>query len=127
LIKELEAQKLLTKLQIDEAEKFLAQYEISLTKEAKADGIFSLLFLNAKSKREELLSLRKQFNDQSALLSEPLTQPLKTLEKIYVSDQQVYPLRTLVIAVGLASGFFAGLVLFFLHRSWRRFKFSSNG
>lgn len=127
LIKELEEQKKLTKLQIEEIEQFLSEYSTLTVNEGRVNSMSSLLFLNIKLKRDELLSLRKLYSDQSALLSEPLTQPLKTLEKIYASDQPVYPLRTLVIAVGLASGFFAGLILFFLNRSWRRFKFSSTG
>lgn len=122
LIQRLQQQMELTKLQIEDVEAFLDSFNKSVS-EIKIDApLSSLVFLNAKSKREELLSLRKLFNEQSALLSEPLTQPLTLIEKISTSDNPVFPKTILTIAGGIFSGLFGGLLALFVNLSWRRFK-----
>lgn len=120
LIKELQQQRALTQKQIIELEKFLAQYDKSLTQTAATDDIISLLFLTAESKREELLKLQKLYNDQRTMLTEPLTQRLSVLEDIYTSDKPVFPKKSLTVLGGLMGGFFVGLLALFIHRSWRR-------
>ena len=120
LIKELQQQRALTQKQIIELEKFLAQYDKSLTQTPAAPDIISLLFLTAESKREELLKLQKLYNDQRTMLTEPLTQRLRVLEDIYTSDRPVFPKKSLTVLGGLMGGFFVGLLALFIHRSWRR-------
>lgn len=120
LIKELQQQRALTQKQIIELEKFLAQYDKSLTQTPAAPDIISLLFLTAESKREELLKLQKLYNDQRTMLTEPLTQRLSVLEHIYTSDRPVFPKKSLTALGGLMGGFFVGLLALFVHRSFRR-------
>lgn len=120
LIKELQQQRALTQKQIIELEKFLAQYDKSLTQTPAAPDIISLLFLTAESKRDELLNLQKLYNDQRTMLTEPLTQRLSVLEDIYTSDRPVFPKKSLTVLIGLMGGFFVGLLALFVHRSFRR-------
>lgn len=119
LIKELQEQRALTQKQIIELEKFLAQYDKSLTQTPATPDIISLLFLTAGSKREELLKLQKLYNDQRTMLTEPLTQRLSVLEDIYTSDKPVFPKKSLTVLGGLMGGFFVGLITLFVHRSFR--------
>lgn len=119
LIKELQEQRSLTQKQIIELEKFLTQYDKNLARTTATSDITSLLFLNAESKREELLKLQKLYNNQRTLLTEPLTQRLGVLEDVYTSDRPVFPKKSLAVLGGLMVGFFAGLLALFIHRSWR--------
>ena len=119
LIKELQEQRALNQKQINELEKFLAQYDKNLAKTNATNDMTSLLFLNADSKRGELLKLQKLYNDQRALLAEPLTQRLSVLEDIYTSDRPVFPKKLITVLGGLMGGFFVGLLALFIHRSWR--------
>lgn len=119
LIKELQEQRALTQKQIAELERFLAQYDKNLVRTTETSDITSLLFLNAESKREELLKLQKIYRDQRTMLTEPLTQRLTLLEAIYTSDKPVFPKKRPAFLTGLMAGFFAGLLALFIHRSWR--------
>lgn len=122
LIKELEEQRDLTKKQVAELERFLAQYDKTVTQLNTSTDIASLLFLNAESKREELLKLQKIYNEQKTQLTQPLTQPLKLTEKIYVSEKPVSPKKKLAVLGGLAGGLFSGLILMFIFHSWLKFR-----
>ncbi len=122
LIDELEKQRDLTKKQVDELERFLAQYDKTVTQLNTSTDIASLLFLNAESKREGLLKLQKIYNEQRTQLTQPLTQPLMLTEKIYVSEKPVFPKKTLTVLGGLAGGLFSGLILLFVYHSWRKFR-----
>lgn len=122
LIQRLQQQMELTKLQIEDAEAFLDSFNKSVSNIKIDAPLSSLVFLNAKSKREELLSLRKLFNEQSALLSAPLTRPLTLIEKISTSENPIFPKTILTIAGGIFSGFVGGLLALFINLSWRRFK-----
>ena len=122
LIDELEAQRDLTKKQVTELERFLAHYDKTVTQLNTSTDIASLLFLNAESKREELLKLQKIYNEQKTQLTQPLTQPLKLTEKIYVSEKPVFPKKTLSVLGGLAGGLFSGLILLFVYQSWHKFR-----
>ena len=119
LINELQVQRAITKKQITDLEKFLAQYDKNLAQTTATNDMTSLLFLNAESKREELLKLQKLYNDQRTLLTEPLTQRLRVLEEIYTSDRPVFPKKSLTVMVGLMVGFIAGMLGLFIHRSSR--------
>ena len=122
LIDGLEAQRDLTKKQITELERFLAHYDNTVAQLNTSTDIASLLFLNTESKREELLKLQKIYNEQKTQLTQPLTQPLKLTEKIYVSKKPVSPKKTISVLGGLAGGLFSGLILLFVYRSWHKFR-----
>lgn len=113
LIKNLETQLELTKKQIDDAEKFLKEFNERMIKMEASQIDSALLYLDVKSKREELIGLRKLYNDQSAALSEPLTQPLRLLEKINVSANPVFPNKMLTILAAVLAGFFIALLSLF--------------
>ena len=127
LIKELHDQTSLTQKQIIELEKFLEHYDKNLARTIATTDLTSLLFLNAESKREELLKLQKLFSDQRIRLTEPLTQRLALLEEVYTSDNPVFPKKTLTILGGLMGGFLAGLLALFIHRSWKSRSMTKTG
>ncbi len=115
LIKELEDQRASTKQQIDNAEKFLAQYEKGLSSAPTGTVLLML-------KREELMKLQKLYREQRIQLTEPLTQPMKLLEPVYASERAVSPRKLQIAAGGLTGGLFVGLLALFINRSWRRYK-----
>lgn len=121
IIKTLEAQRELTKRQLEDAERFQTQVEKRAMTLDPSDAKFSqaMLLLNAAlSKREEVSKLRRQYADQSLQLSEPLTQPAKLFEPIYASDRVVFPKKTLTVLGGLVSGLVLGGVFLFVRRAW---------
>lgn len=120
LMKEMQEQTALTQKQIIEIEKFLAQYDKNLARTTETNDMTSLQFLNAESKREELLKLQKIFSDQRIRLTVPLTRRLALLEDVYMSDKPVFPKKTMTVLGGLAGGFFAGLLALFIRLSWKR-------
>ena len=115
LIKELEDQRASTKQQIDDAERFLAQHEKSLSS-APTGSVLLML------KREELMKLQKLYREQRIQLTEPLTQPMKLLEPIYAPERAVFPKKLLTVAGGFIGGLFLGLLALFINRGWRRYK-----
>jgi uncharacterized protein involved in exopolysaccharide biosynthesis len=121
IIKTLEEQQRLTKVQLDEAEKFQLQVEKRAMTLDPSDAKFSqaMLLLNAAlSKREEVSKLRRQYADQSLQLSPPLTQSAKLFEPIYSPDRAVFPKKTLTALGGLMVGLVIGGVLLFVRRAW---------
>lgn len=116
IIKTLEEQRLLTKQQLADAEKVQSQIEHRMMTLNPSDAKFSsftLMLGTALSKREEIARLRKVYNEQSLLLSEPMTQPVKLLEPIYTQTSPVYPKKMLSILIGLTAGIFLGALLFY--------------
>lgn len=127
VIKTLEEQRMLTKQQLEESERFQAQIEKRVMTLDPSDAKFSqsMLMLNAAlSKREEISKLRKLFIEQSLQLSEPYTQAAKLFEPIYSPKKSVFPKKTLTVAGGLVGGFLAGLLVLIVNRNWRRFNLS---
>lgn len=125
IIKTLEEQRVLTKQQLADAEKIQAQIENRAMTLDPSDAKFSssMLMLGATlSKREEIARLRKVYTEQSLLLSEPMTQPVKLLEPIYASENPVYPKRMLVVLVALVLGMVAGALTFFARGTWQEAK-----
>ncbi len=121
IIKTLEEQQRLTKMQLDEAEKFQLQVEKRAMTLDPSDAKFSqaMLLLNAAlSKREEVSKLRRQYADQSLQLSPPLTQSAMLFEPIYSPDQAVFPKKTPTALGGLIGGLVIGGVLLFVRRSF---------
>jgi Chain length determinant protein len=125
IIKTLEEQRQLTKLQLDESERFQSQIEKRAMSLDPSDAKFSqsMLMLNAAlSKREEISKLRKLYTEQSMQLVPPLTQPTQLFEPIDASEKAVFPKKTLSALGGLVSGLVLGGLLLFVRRSWSRFK-----
>lgn len=123
ILRTLEEQRLLTKQQLDDAEKLQSQIEKRTLTLDPSDAKFSssMLMLSATlSKREEIARLRKLYTEQTLQLSEPLTQPTKLFEPIYASDKAVFPKKTLTALGGLVGGFVLGGLLLFVRRSWLR-------
>lgn len=121
IIKTLDEQRLLTKQQLDESERFQKQIEKRAISMDPSDAKFSqaMLMLNAAlSKREEISKLRKLYTEQSMQLSEPLTQPTKLFEPIDASDKSVFPNKPLMVALGLVGGLMMGSLMLFVRRSW---------
>jgi LPS O-antigen subunit length determinant protein (WzzB/FepE family) len=121
IIKTLDEQRLLTKQQLDESERFQNQIEKRAISMDPSDAKFSqaMLMLNAAlSKREEISKLRKLYTEQSMLLSAPLTQPTQLFEPIDASDKAVFPKKGLTVAVGLMVGLMVGGLMLFVRRSW---------
>lgn len=121
VIATLEEQRKLTRQQLEEAERFQAQFEKRAMTLDPSDAKFSqaMLMLNAAlSKRDEVSKLRRQFADQSLQLSPPLTQPTHLFEPIYASDQPVFPKKTLTALSGLVAGLVLGGVVIFWRRAW---------
>ena len=115
LIKELEEQRASTKQQIEDAEEFLKLGE----KQAAPLKELSMLMI---LKRDDLMKLQKLYREQRIQLTEPLTQPMKLFAPIYVSENPVYPKKSIVLAGGLLGGLFVGLLALFVNRSWRRYR-----
>jgi hypothetical protein len=116
LLKKLDEQRASTKKQIDDAERFLLQYENQL----KSSSAFSeSVFLMLKS--DHLDNLRKLYREQGIGLSEPLTQPMKLMAPIYAPTEAVYPKIPATIFGGLIVGLTFGLVALFFYRSWHRY------
>lgn len=118
LIKELEEQTAVTKKQIDDLERFLTSLDNQAAKSSISNELSTLRILRL----EELLKLKKLYREQRIQLSEPLTQPTKLLEPIYVPDTPVLPRNLIAVLGGLMVGLFAGLLALFLNRGWRRYK-----
>jgi uncharacterized protein involved in exopolysaccharide biosynthesis len=118
LIKELHDQQSSIKRQIDDAERFFAVTEQRTKSSPSLSGLDALLVL----KREELLKLQKHYRELRIQMTEPLTQPAKLLEPIYVPEKPVAPKKLMVIASGLTGGMLIGLMAFFANRSWYRYK-----
>ena len=118
LIKELQDQQTSTKKQIDEAELFLAAGEKRAAASPGSNELSTLMML----KREDFTKLQKLYHEQRIQLTEPLTQPMKLLEPIYVPEKPVAPKKLMVIAGSLIGGMFIGLLALFANRSWRRYK-----
>lgn len=118
LIEELRAQQISTKQQIDEAERFIAAKERSAKSSSGSNESFALMMF----KREDLTKLQKLYREQRIQLTEPLTQPMKLLEPIYVPEKPVAPKKLLIIVSSLIGGMFIGLLAFLCNRSWRRYK-----
>jgi LPS O-antigen subunit length determinant protein (WzzB/FepE family) len=125
IIKTLEEQKQLTKLQLDESERFQSQIEKRAMSMDPSDVKFSqaMLMLNAAlSKREEISKLRKLYTEQSMQLAPPLTQSTQLFEPIEASDKAVFPKRSLTALGGLIGGLVLGGLALFVRRSLSRFK-----
>jgi uncharacterized protein involved in exopolysaccharide biosynthesis len=118
LIKELQGQQSSTKQQIEDAERFLAAGEKRVKSSPGSNELSILMVL----KVEELTKLQKLYREQRIQLTEPLTQPMKLLEPIYVPEKPVAPKKLVVIASGLTGGMLIGLLAFFANRSWCRHK-----
>lgn len=118
LVRELEEQKILTKQQMDETEKFL---DMSYKRAAQSSALseYPILII---LKREELIRLKKLYREQRTQLTEPLTKPMKILAPIYTPDNPVFPKKRSVIAGGLVGGLFAGLFIFLFNCSRRHYK-----
>ena len=121
LLKELEDQRTSTKQQIDEAEHFLALSDKRAAQPSDSDFLSAVIML----KREELMKLQKLYREQRIQLTEPLTQPMKLLEPIYVSEKPVFPKKMITLCGGLIGGLFAGLLVLFVNRSWCRYRLMS--
>ncbi len=117
LIKELQDQQTATKQQMDEAERFLAAGERRTSSSPGSNELSTLMML----KREDLTKLQKLYREQRIQLTEPLTQPMKLLEPIYVPEKPVAPKKLMIIAGSLIGGMFIGLLALFANRSWRRY------
>lgn len=115
LIKELENQRVSTKQQIDDVERFLAQHEKGLSS-APIGAVLLML------KREELMNLRKVYREQRIQLTEPLTQSMKLLEPMYAPEGAVFPNKLLTVIGGVIGGLFVGLLALSINRNWRRYK-----
>lgn len=118
LIKELQDQQTVTKQQMDDAERFLAAGEKRAAASPGSNELSTLMML----KREDLTKLQKLYREQRIQLTEPLTQPMKLLEPIYVPEKPVVPKKLMIIAVSLIGGIFVGMLALFASRSWRRYK-----
>lgn len=121
LIKELEEQHALTKQQLDQTERFLAQGEkriSALPVSVASQELFTLLLL----KRGDLLELQELYRGQRTQMTAPLTQPLKLLEPIYAPTESVAPRKLIIGFGGLIGGLFIGLLVLFTRLSWRRYK-----
>lgn len=118
LIKELQDQQISTKQQIEDAERFMAAGEKRATSSPGSNELSTLMML----KREDLTKLQKLYREQRIQLTEPLTQPMKLLEPIYVPEKPVAPKKLMIIAGSLIGGMLIGLLAFFANRSWRRYK-----
>lgn len=118
LIKELQDQQTSTKQQIDDAERFLAAGEKRATSSPGSNELSTLMML----KREDLTKLQKLYREQRIQLTEPLTQPMKLLEPIYVPEKPVAPKKLMIIAGSLIGGMLIGLLAFLANRSWRLYK-----
>ncbi len=118
LIKELQDQQTSTKQLIDTAERFLAVDEKRKTSSPNLNELSTLMML----KREELTKLQKLYREQRIQLTEPLTQPMKLLEPVYVPEKPVAPNKLMIIASSVIVGMLIGLLALFANRSWRRYK-----
>ena len=115
LLKQLDEQKASTKKQIDDAERFLLQYENRLKPSlSSSDSVFWIL------KREELDKLQKLYREQSVILTEPLTQPMKLVVPIYAPKDALPRKPLLKVFGGFIAGLIVGLVLMFFNLSWHR-------
>lgn len=118
IIKTLEEQRVLTKKQLVDVEKIQAQIEnraMTLDRSDTTTNPSMLMLGAALSKREEIAKLTKVYNEQSLLLTEPMTQQVKLLEAIYASENPVYPKKMLVVLVALILGIMSGALIFFAH------------
>ena len=122
LIKTLEMQLALTKQQINLSEKFLKELDIKEYATHANISESSLLFLEVKSKREELIVLRKIYNDQSASLHEPLTQPLRLIEKTTIPERPVFPVKSISLFGGGVLGLFFALLALFIDKLRKKIK-----
>lgn len=118
LIKELLDQQTTTKQLIDIAERFLAIEEKRGSSSSTLNELSALMML----KREDLTKLQKLYREQRIQLTEPLTQPMKLLEPIYVPEKPVAPKKLTIVAGGVIAGMLIGLFALFANRSWRRYK-----
>ena len=115
LLKQLDEQKASTKKQIDDAERFLLQYEKRLKRAlTSSDSVFLML------KSEELDKLQKLYREQSVTLTEPLTQPMKLMVPIYAPTDAVPRKPLLKVFGGFVAGLIVGLVTMFFNLSWHR-------
>lgn len=117
LMKELEGQLAFTKQKIDEVEAILAQNEKQLANSPVSNESVLIIL-----KREELMSLQKQYRDQRIQLTEPLTRSMKLLEPIYVPEKVVFPKRIPTVLGGFIGGIFVGVFSLLFNRSSRRYK-----
>lgn len=109
----------LTKQRLDESERFQRQIEerVMAMDLSDAKDSHSILMLNAVlSLREEITKLRILYNEQSLMLTEPLTRPTKLFEPIYASDKVVFPKKSLTALYGLIGGLVLGGVVLFMRR-----------
>jgi len=116
LLKKLDEQRASTKKQIDDAQRFLLQYENQLKRPlTSSDSVFLML------KSEELDKLQKLHREQEVGLTEPLTQPMKLVAPIYAPKVPVFPKTPVTMLVGVIAGLIVGLLALFFNRSWHRF------
>lgn len=117
-IKAMEDQLADTKRQIDSRERFLAQFEARGQRSISPTFTESILMI---LKSEELIKLQARYHDESRLLKEPLTQPVKLLEPIYSAQDEVYSRKLAVILVGLIGGLCLGALALLVTRHMSHF------
>ena len=116
LLKKLDEQRASTKKQIDDAERFLLQYENQVKRPpTSSDSVFLML------KSEGLDKLQKLYREQAVGLTEPLTQPMKLVAPIYAPREALSQKPLLTVVGGFVAGLFFGLAALFFNRSWHRY------
>jgi len=106
----------------------LANFETknSSNKDASTNNFNQLVIADkaAQNLRESLSTIRKQLGEEEAQLSEPYTQPVKTLEEIYTSSLPVITAKVAIL-IGLLAGLFLGASGLLLKLSIWRYKLES--
>lgn len=119
MIKAIEDQLVYTKKQIENRERDLAEFEARGARGRSPTLAESTLMI---IKRDELIKLYAKYQDESRMLAEPYTQPMKLLGPIY-SNKEAVSLRILFATIsGLIGGLCFGLLALFLTRAWSRYK-----
>ena len=115
LLKKLDEQRASTKKQIDDAQRFLLQYENQLKRPlTSSDSVFLML------KSEELDKLQKLHREQEVGMTEHLTQPMKLVAPIYAPKEALSQKYLLTVVGGILVGLIVGLAALFFNRSWHR-------
>lgn len=80
----------------------------------------SLLTSLRVQKESEFFNQRQIISMLEAALNPPATQSSEAIEPVFVSDKPVSPKKSLLLALGLIGGLFAGVVSMFASDAWRR-------
>ncbi len=120
------SQSLIVQAYIEEAKSLLIKYSVRLqeiraflTKEDKSSSALAATYL---ANLDEIRFLTNESNRLKAIVITGDTRQAKLVLPIYASDIPVSPNKVVILALGLLTGLFAGLLLILLRKAWNNYR-----